>query len=294
MENKTCSEIFSERLAELRQQHNETSRDLARALDVSFSAISNYQLGKRTPDIVFLQKVARHYNVSADYLLGLSNAKSTEKDMKIACEVTGLSDFSIYKLQDMAKRPYFDIVNNVLEDEEDSYKFPEILEKIFVLCENEIKIQAFANAFCELANVKFSLSDDSTNSIIFRNTLIQLQAALNSFYSDASDSDVVYKKAVLFHLPLEEYEIGYNKFLLQSDIMNLINSIINGYKFYYGGINGKTIEDIKQIYILELQKIPDVFQKHANALQQKQKESNESVNNLFNVLFGENNHFTKF
>lgn len=95
MENKTCSEIFSERLAELRQQHNETSRDLARALDVSFSAISNYQLGKRTPDIIFLQKVARHYNVSADYLLGLSDVKSTEQDMKIACEVTGLSEKAI-------------------------------------------------------------------------------------------------------------------------------------------------------------------------------------------------------
>jgi len=92
MENKTCSEIFSERLTELRQQYNETSRDLARALDVSFSAISNYQLGKRTPDIVFLQKVARHYNVSADYLLGLSDVKSTEQDMKVACEVTELSE----------------------------------------------------------------------------------------------------------------------------------------------------------------------------------------------------------
>ena len=92
MEDKTCSEIFSERLAELRQQHNETSRDLARALDVSFSAISNYQLGKRTPDIIFLQKVARHYNVSADYLLGLSDVKSTEQDMKIACEVIELSE----------------------------------------------------------------------------------------------------------------------------------------------------------------------------------------------------------
>lgn len=103
MENKTCSEIFSERLAELRQQHNETSRDLARALDVSFSAISNYQLGKRTPDIVFLQKVARHYNVSADYLLGLSDVKSTEQDMKIACELTGLSEEAIYSLYEITK-----------------------------------------------------------------------------------------------------------------------------------------------------------------------------------------------
>lgn len=103
MENKTCSEIFSERLTELRQQHNETSRDLARALDVSFSAISNYQLGKRTPDIVFLQKVAQHFNVTTDYLLGLSDVKSTEQDMKTVCELTGLSEEAIYSLYEMTK-----------------------------------------------------------------------------------------------------------------------------------------------------------------------------------------------
>lgn len=285
---------FGQRIINLRKEYGESQESLLETLGVTQQTLSRYEKGERQASLDFVIKAAKHYNVTADYLLGLSDCKSAEQDMQIACKVTGLSDLSIYKIQDIVKYPYFDIINNVLEDVEDSYQFSEILKKIFTLCENEIKIQAFADAFCELANVKFSLSDDSTNSIVFRNALIQLQAALNSFYSDTSDSDAVYKKAALFHLPLEEYEIGYNKFLLQSDIMNLIDSITTEYKFYHKGINGKTIEDIKQMYILELQKVPGVFQKYANALQQKQKESSENINNFFNVLFGKNNHFPNF
>lgn len=132
MENKTCSEIFSERLTGLRQQHNETSRDLARALDVSFSAISNYQLGKRTPDIVFLQKVARHYNVSTDYLLGLSDTKSTEQDMKIACELTGLSEKSMENLSS----PYRNKIDTLEKENSDEFTSSVIL----VHCEEQLMV----------------------------------------------------------------------------------------------------------------------------------------------------------
>lgn len=125
MRKKTCSEIFSERLTELRQQHGETSRDLARALGISFSAISNYQLGKRTPDIVFLQKVALHYHVPSDYLLGLTDAQSIEQDIQNICNTTGLSESSIETLQDVVSDTEhtkysaytLDFLNGILEDE---------------------------------------------------------------------------------------------------------------------------------------------------------------------------------
>jgi transcriptional regulator with XRE-family HTH domain len=160
MEDKTCSEIFSERLAELRQQHNETSRDLARALDVSFSAISNYQLGKRTPDIVFLQKVARHYSVSADYLLGLSDVKSTEQDMKIACEVTGLSEEAIknitfYELCEYPGEDFLNICNDIPEKILEKEFFPQGMTCAFIESD---EFQPFINALdkafiCRVADI---------------------------------------------------------------------------------------------------------------------------------------------
>ena len=46
-----------------------------------------------------LGKLAEFFNVSADYLLGLSDVRSTEQDMRAACEVTGLSEETITKLK---------------------------------------------------------------------------------------------------------------------------------------------------------------------------------------------------
>ena len=44
---------------------------LAKALDVSSTAISRWENGKRTPNIEQLRKLALFFNVSSDYLLGL-------------------------------------------------------------------------------------------------------------------------------------------------------------------------------------------------------------------------------
>ncbi len=95
MNSNFQTDIFIMRFAELKEAAGETNKDLQEIFGLSLSAVINYQTGKRTPDIAFLHKLAEHYHVSADYLLGLSDVKSTEQDMKIACEVTGLSEKAI-------------------------------------------------------------------------------------------------------------------------------------------------------------------------------------------------------
>ncbi len=42
-----------------------------------------------------MYNIAKHYNVSADYLLGLSEIQSSDKKIETACEVTGLSEEAI-------------------------------------------------------------------------------------------------------------------------------------------------------------------------------------------------------
>lgn len=99
MNSNFKNDVFIKRFAELRKENEESNRDLQEIFGLSVSAVINYQTGKRTPDIAFLHKLAEHYNVSADYLLGLSDAKTTEQDMKIACEVTGLSEKAIENIK---------------------------------------------------------------------------------------------------------------------------------------------------------------------------------------------------
>ena len=93
------TDVFVTRFAALKKESGETNKDLQEAFGLSLSALINYQTGKRTPDIAFLHKLAQHFGVSADYLLGLSDVRSTEQDMQTACEVTGLSEKAIENIQ---------------------------------------------------------------------------------------------------------------------------------------------------------------------------------------------------
>ena len=67
---------FSERLRGLRKEQGLTIKETASRLNISFSALSNYEMGNRSPDFNTLIKLANFYKVTTDYLLGISNIKN--------------------------------------------------------------------------------------------------------------------------------------------------------------------------------------------------------------------------
>lgn len=69
-------EIFGQRLRELRKKRKETQDDLALVLDVGKSHISEMERGNRTTTAEKIALICEHYQVSADYLLGLSDNPS--------------------------------------------------------------------------------------------------------------------------------------------------------------------------------------------------------------------------
>lgn len=62
--------LFNERLRELRQNKGLSQSQLAEALNISKSAISMYELGRREPDLETLEGIADFFNVDINYLLG--------------------------------------------------------------------------------------------------------------------------------------------------------------------------------------------------------------------------------
>ena len=64
-----------ERMKELRKERKLRQEDIAAALDLSLSAYSRYELGKREPPASVLENIADYYNVSVDYLLGRRNSR---------------------------------------------------------------------------------------------------------------------------------------------------------------------------------------------------------------------------
>ena len=65
--------MIGERLQEVRKDHGDTQKDLAAKLDVVFHTVSSWEQGKSEPCHDLLVKICQLYNVSADYLLGISD-----------------------------------------------------------------------------------------------------------------------------------------------------------------------------------------------------------------------------
>lgn len=67
------NEKFGERLRELRKAKDEKQDDLAEILGIKKAQISEMENGKKGTTLEKLVLICEHYQVSADYLLGLSN-----------------------------------------------------------------------------------------------------------------------------------------------------------------------------------------------------------------------------
>ncbi len=65
---------FNTRLKQLRQKHRLTQSELADLLGLKPTAISNYESKRNEPSFEKLIALSKYFDVSCDYLLGLSEA----------------------------------------------------------------------------------------------------------------------------------------------------------------------------------------------------------------------------
>ena len=64
---------FGSRLKELRQKNGLTQSALADIIGLKPTAISNYEANRNQPSFEVLVQLANHFEVSCDYLLGVSD-----------------------------------------------------------------------------------------------------------------------------------------------------------------------------------------------------------------------------
>ena len=64
-------DVFCMRVRKLRKSRKEQQKDLAEAIGATQTTISDIENGRRTTTFDKLAAICKHYNVSADYLLGL-------------------------------------------------------------------------------------------------------------------------------------------------------------------------------------------------------------------------------
>ncbi len=96
---KGYDSIFAERLRFLMKQHSTKQTDLAKHLGLTRQAISKYTDGSVLPNIENLHAICKFFNVSSDYLLGISNTENIVADERLCSEITGLNTNSIKVLK---------------------------------------------------------------------------------------------------------------------------------------------------------------------------------------------------
>lgn len=73
MNRENYTQIFAERLKELRKEQGLTLKDISGAIGVSINTISRWERLERLPNIVNIIDLAKFFKVSTDYLCGLED-----------------------------------------------------------------------------------------------------------------------------------------------------------------------------------------------------------------------------
>lgn len=103
----------------------------AKSIDVSRDSVNNWLSGRSDIRLNDLVRIAEKYNVSADWLLGLSHARTRDRSIEGAVSVTGLNENSIFFLNDHGKDSnVLKVLNLLLDDENpDNYKYWDRLQR---------------------------------------------------------------------------------------------------------------------------------------------------------------------
>ncbi len=99
--SKTFADRLNDLIADAKTEDHLQIRDLAREIGIGAGSLSQYQNDVATPSIDALYKIAKYFGVSADWLIGLTNARTSSGDVRKVCDSTGLDSESIECLVNM-------------------------------------------------------------------------------------------------------------------------------------------------------------------------------------------------
>ena len=84
--------MLNNRLLSLRSEKCATQSDVAKAIGISYISIGNYENGTRIPNADVLIKLANYFDVSADYLLGITEYRNQSHEDSLNGLMKSFSD----------------------------------------------------------------------------------------------------------------------------------------------------------------------------------------------------------
>ncbi|MFL0198426.1 helix-turn-helix domain-containing protein [Clostridium sp. WILCCON 0269] len=91
------------RIRSLREEKSISQLELAKILNIGNTTLSQYESDKRVPSDTVKKKIAEYFNVSLDYLMGLTNKKEPKIEINIPKEYSDK-----YKITSRDKKQYME------------------------------------------------------------------------------------------------------------------------------------------------------------------------------------------
>lgn len=112
---RNVTDTFAKRLKQLREEQGFSQAQLGEKIGISRGSVSYYENKSRIPDIEILEKLATFFNVSSDWLLGLTNIRTTDTTIQDINSILGLSEAAI---------------NTLLKIKEEEFLYPIFISEI--------------------------------------------------------------------------------------------------------------------------------------------------------------------
>lgn len=138
-------------------QTGKTLRDLAADMGISFTVLSDWQCGNKAPRADSLVILAKNFNVSVDYLLGLSNVQTPNEDIRKMSEYTGLSEDALITLHQRV---------NTLQELPKTARFEKtVLQNAFLIMDDLISSGTFGYVSDALVKVRSCAESEENDEI---------------------------------------------------------------------------------------------------------------------------------
>jgi len=196
-------------------------KELAKQIGVKDNVVSYWCSGTRIPNTTQIVQIAKVLNVSTDYLFGLSDVATNDKDIKDVCEYTGLNEDSVKTLHYFSNK----IKGNY------NYKFIDLFLNWFFISGNE-NIDKLKDCLQNLTNINF---ENKTNADKIETEIehgVQIsEEYIDEFYKQFVKVDTLQANGLLFELQqdflhLIEYDTQYNHILFQCEqVHSMINKL---------------------------------------------------------------------
>jgi transcriptional regulator with XRE-family HTH domain len=152
---------FAERLSQLINDRGLKQREVGEFINVQRQTVSLYTKGQALPDIACLTKLTELFNVSADYLLGITDAPTADVKKRAVCDYIGLSESAVDVLREMKRDKSKYSQSKILSDIIIDNRFADFIERVQQFITERIEHHTYH--YSDKAIMDFCMTSDGSS-----------------------------------------------------------------------------------------------------------------------------------